>query len=95
MKVTIDLVEHLATLSRISLTEDEKKKFLKDFTAIIGYFDKLNQVNTDGVKIDKRHLNAETELRKDEPEQCLDIEKVVMNAPESKEGAIVVPMVIE
>ena len=95
MEVTMELVEHLANLSRITLNQNEKEKFLKDFSNIVGYFDKLSQVNTDGVKIDKAHLNAETELREDLSEECLDVEKVIMNAPESKEGSIVVPMVIE
>ena len=95
MKVTVELVDHLANLSRITLDEKEKQKFVKDFEGIVGYFDKLGQIDTSNVAIDKDHLDAKTELRSDESEECLGVEKVEMNAPEFCAGAVVVPQVVE
>ena len=95
MKVTVELVDHLANLSRITLDEKEKQKFVKDFEGIVGYFDKLQQIDTNNVVIDKDHLDAKTELRSDESEPCLGVEKVELNAPKFSGGAVVVPQVVE
>ena len=95
MKVTVELVDHLAELSRITLDEKEKQKFVKDFEGIVGYFDKLQKIDTSNVAIDKDHLDAKSELRPDESEPCLGVEKVEINAPEFCAGAVVVPQVVE
>ena len=95
MKVTVELVDHLAELSRITLDEKEKQKFVKDFEGIVGYFDKLQKIDTSNVAIDKDHLDAKSELRPDESEPCLGVEKVETNAPEFCAGAVVVPQVVE
>jgi aspartyl-tRNA(Asn)/glutamyl-tRNA(Gln) amidotransferase subunit C len=37
-------IEHLAKLARIELTEDEKVKYLKDISAILGYVDQIQEI---------------------------------------------------
>jgi aspartyl-tRNA(Asn)/glutamyl-tRNA(Gln) amidotransferase subunit C len=37
-------IEKLAKLARIELTEEEKAKYLKDISAILGYVDQLKEV---------------------------------------------------
>ena len=37
-------IEKLAKLARIELTEEEKKTYLKDMSAILGYVDQLKEV---------------------------------------------------
>lgn len=39
-------VKHVAELSRIALTEEEENKFTGDISAILGFVEKLNEVNT-------------------------------------------------
>lgn len=41
---------HLAKLAKLHLTEDEVKKFQKQLSAILDYFSKLNEVNTDSIE---------------------------------------------
>ncbi len=43
--ITIKELEHLATLARIELTEDDKKSFVKEFDSILGYVDQLKKVD--------------------------------------------------
>ncbi len=38
-------LEHLATLARIELTEDDKKSLIKEFDSILAYVDQLKKVN--------------------------------------------------
>ena len=42
--ITIKELEHLATLSRIKLTEDDKKSLVKEFDSILTYVDQLKKV---------------------------------------------------
>lgn len=44
MSIEIKDIEHLAALSRIELTEEEKTAFQKDLTSILGYVSELTSV---------------------------------------------------
>jgi aspartyl-tRNA(Asn)/glutamyl-tRNA(Gln) amidotransferase subunit C len=43
--ITLKELEHLATLARIELTEDDKKSLIKEFDSILGYVDQLKKVD--------------------------------------------------
>ncbi|MCL5781806.1 MAG: Asp-tRNA(Asn)/Glu-tRNA(Gln) amidotransferase subunit GatC [Patescibacteria group bacterium] len=45
--ITTKELEHLASLSRIELSDDDKKTLAKEFDSILGYIDQLNRVKTD------------------------------------------------
>lgn len=95
MEITNDLVKHLAELSRIELKENEIEKFKNDFQSIVNYFDEINNIDTSDIVIERRKLNAKTDLREDEIVEGLKLESVILNSPESCGGAIVVPEVVE
>ncbi len=42
--ITVKELDHLATLSRIKLSDDDKKSLLKEFDSILGYVDQLKKV---------------------------------------------------
>ena len=42
--ITPKELEHLATLARIKLTDDDKKSLVKEFDSILGYVDQLKKV---------------------------------------------------
>ncbi|MFA6459215.1 MAG: Asp-tRNA(Asn)/Glu-tRNA(Gln) amidotransferase subunit GatC [Candidatus Paceibacterota bacterium] len=42
--ITVTELEHLATLARIKLTEEEKTSLTKEFDSILGYIDQLKKV---------------------------------------------------
>jgi len=43
-------VKHIAKLARLGLSEKEIKKFEKELSAILDYFDSLKEVNTNNVQ---------------------------------------------
>jgi aspartyl-tRNA(Asn)/glutamyl-tRNA(Gln) amidotransferase subunit C len=43
--ITLTELEHLAALSRIKLTEDDKKSLVKEFDSILAYVDQLKKVD--------------------------------------------------
>ncbi|MEK7560375.1 MAG: Asp-tRNA(Asn)/Glu-tRNA(Gln) amidotransferase subunit GatC [Patescibacteria group bacterium] len=46
MPISLQHVEHIARLARIRLTEDEKEPLRMDLAAILGFVEKLNEVET-------------------------------------------------
>ena len=50
MKLTPEQVDHIATLSRLSLTDEERIKFAEQLSSIIDYIGVLGTVDTAGVE---------------------------------------------
>lgn len=50
MAITIKEIEHIAELSRLELSGEEKTKFGAQLDSILNYVDQLNEVNTVGVE---------------------------------------------
>jgi aspartyl-tRNA(Asn)/glutamyl-tRNA(Gln) amidotransferase subunit C len=50
MSITIEDIEALAQTSCIVLDDEEKRAFPDQINEIIGYVDKLNELDTEGVK---------------------------------------------
>ena len=95
MKITNELIDHLATLSRLEFTDSEKESFKKDFSNIINYINLIEKVDVSDIELSKTKLNAKCDLREDEIKPSLSVDLVVKNAPKSMGGAVVVPTVVE
>jgi aspartyl-tRNA(Asn)/glutamyl-tRNA(Gln) amidotransferase subunit C len=95
-KLSFQEVDHIAKLSRLELSEDEKEKFRGQLSSVLEYVGQLNQVETEGVQPMANITGLENVLREDEirenPVSFGDIEK---NAPNFKNGSFVVPGVFE
>ncbi len=88
-------INYVAQLARLELTEEEKSKFTGQLGKIIDYFQKLGEVDTDGVE-PTAHANAIYDvLREDVTGTPFRQDEALRNAPQSAEGQIVVPRVID
>jgi aspartyl-tRNA(Asn)/glutamyl-tRNA(Gln) amidotransferase subunit C len=88
-------IDYVAKLARLELSEQEKTVYAAQLSDIITYFQKLSEVDTQGVE-PTAHANPIFDvLREDNPGQAFDQETALANAPKSAEGQIVVPRVIE
>ncbi len=94
MEITIDDVKKLAKLSRLEFTDAEAQEFVKEFASILEQVDAINRVDVSGVSLFENTKNADTELRKDEVKTSLPVERIVLNAPDEKEGAFLVPITV-
>ena len=47
MSLTKQQVEHIASLARLELTDQEKEKFTKELSSILDYFEQLKEVDTE------------------------------------------------
>lgn len=80
--------EHIADLARLGLSGEEIEKYQKDLSAILGYIDKLKEVNIEGVKPFTHSVEISDVLRPDvkteRTEECLG--KLRSQMPETKDG---------
>lgn len=91
-KVTLSDVEHVAKLSRLEFSDEEKAKVKNNLNDIVNYFSILSEVKTEGIEAVNK---PEGELRKDEVIESMQQSEIVRNAPHHTSSAFVVPRVVE
>ena len=91
MQITPDLIKYLESLARITLTEEEEKKVGAELQDILTYIDMLNELDTEAMSHSFPITNV---FRKDEVQPSMPPEEIVANAPESGDGAFVVPKTV-
>jgi len=95
MKITDDMIEHLADLARLRFTEEEKEELKYDLERMIGFVEKLREVNTEGVEPLLYITGAENVLRNDEVIKSISRQEALLNAPLTDGNFIKVPKVIK
>lgn len=95
MSVAKKDVEHVAELARIELSETEKEEMIGDLNKVLDYVEKLSELDTENEDIIINPYYIENKFRSDEIEKSMDIDEVMVNAPEKLEGYILVPRIIE
>ncbi len=94
MSITIEDVKKLAKLSRLEFNEEETKQFVQELSATLEQVEAINKVDVSKVDLLEKTVNADTELRADVIKQSLTAEQIVANAPESQDGAFLVPITV-
>ena len=94
MKITKEEVLYVARLARLDLDADAIDKFAGQIDEILGYIDKLNQVDTEGIQPTSHAISLTNAFREDVERQHLDRDRVLANAPEAEEGCFVVPKIV-
>jgi aspartyl-tRNA(Asn)/glutamyl-tRNA(Gln) amidotransferase subunit C len=104
--VTDKDVSYVAELAHLELTDEERTRMLKDLNSILGYIDRLNELDTSNVEpmaqVVSRHGERKEEvggfgytMREDEPRPCLPQDEALKNAPATDGTFFKVPKVIE
>ena len=95
MRVPISEVEKIATLSRLSFSEQEKQKFQHDLEAILMAAQSLADLDTQYVEPTAHIQGIENVLRADVVVPSMDNEQLTAGAPERDNGCFIVPKVVE
>lgn len=75
-------MQHIARLARVGLSEEDIGRFSEQLSEILDYFERLRQVDTEGVPPTAHTLPLHNVMREDdEPAPPLDQEAVLGNAP--------------
>lgn len=88
------LVRHIAKLGRIALTDDQVAPFGQQLAAILTYFDKLQELDTEGVEPMAHALELHNVLAEDRLRASLTPEQALANAPDRDGDLFRVPKVI-
>jgi aspartyl-tRNA(Asn)/glutamyl-tRNA(Gln) amidotransferase subunit C len=94
MKITKDEVLYVADLARLDLDEAAMEKFADQIGTILDYVDKLNEVDTEGIRPTSHAIFLTNAFREDEEKEHLDREEALANAPEKEDGNFIVPKVV-
>lgn len=88
-------VEHIAHLSRLGLSEEEKEKFSRQLGRILEYAEILKKLPTENITPTSHAIPMETLFREDEPCPFSDTEAILKNAPDRNDNFFAVPRILE
>lgn len=94
MSITIQEVQHLAKLAKLSFSDDELAKIAKELDEIVGYVEQLKELNIEGIAPTSHVLDLANVFREDKVEPALPVEEVLRNAPATNHCYFSVPKVI-
>jgi len=90
-----DQVQHIATLARLNLTDDEYAESVEKLSKIVDFVDQLSEADTEGVVPMAHPLDAVQRLRTDAVTETNERDLYQENAPSVGDGLYLVPKVIE
>lgn len=91
-KVSLETVEHVARLARLSLSADERELFARQLEEILAWAESLQALDVSDVPPAAHALSPH--WREDVPRDGLPRERVMDEAPDAAEGLFRVPRVL-
>ena len=88
-------VKYVAHLARISLTPTEEATLSTQLAGILGYIEKLKEVDVTGVEPTAHAVPLVNITRPDEVRVSLSNEDALRNAPATASGLFIVPKIVE
>tara|TARA_B100001939_G_C16609130_1_gene474343 strand:- start:322 stop:612 length:291 start_codon:yes stop_codon:yes gene_type:complete len=95
MKVDDKLISELARLAKLNFDEKSSKDMQEDLNKIIGFVDKLSEIDTENVEPLIYMSDEVNVLRKDDTIENISQEEALKNAPKKDSDYILVPKVID
>ncbi len=95
MSLDKDEVQHIATLARLRVADDELAEAVDKLSRIVDFVNQLSQAATDEVVPMAHPLNQVQRLRPDRVTESNDRDRNQNNAPAVADGFYLVPKVIE
>ncbi|KKT64597.1 MAG: Aspartyl/glutamyl-tRNA(Asn/Gln) amidotransferase subunit C [Candidatus Woesebacteria bacterium GW2011_GWA2_44_33] len=95
-KLTKKDVEHVASLAKLSISDKELEKYLKQLDEIVNYIGELNEVDTESTEPTSQTTGLENIFRPDElkPQQSLSDEEALAGTEETHNGYFKVEAVL-
>lgn len=71
MDIDRKVLEHVAAIARLNLSEDEIKKYLPQLKEALEFFSRLNEIDTENVEPSFHPVELKNVMRKDVEMECL------------------------
>ncbi len=95
MEIDRNMVEYVAELSKLRLSEDEKLLMQQDLTRVLKYMDILNSLDTEGVEPLTHVSGVENVFRADAVAPSAERDEILQNAIAVEDGCFKVPQTVE
>jgi len=92
--VEID-VKYVAHLARLQLTPEEERQFSEQLGHVLGYVEKLKQLDVSNVEPTAHAMPRVNVTRSDEVQASLPQTEALRNAPAQANGLFMVPKIVE
>jgi aspartyl-tRNA(Asn)/glutamyl-tRNA(Gln) amidotransferase subunit C len=93
--ITVQDVEKTAKLAKLELSHEEAEIFTKQFAEIVGFVEKIAEIETSDVPPTTHAVEKRNVLREDVVKTSMPVSEIEAVAPKAYDGYIVVPRIIE
>ena len=94
-KLSLQEVETIAELAKLTLTDAEKSMFQEQLSAVLDYAEMLQQLDTSGIPPMTSAIPLHNVMRPDEVRRSLSTEDALANAPDMAEGSFRVRAILD
>ena len=94
-KIDQQQVRKVAKLSRLDLSDAEVEEFTMQLSAILGYVEKMNELDTENVEPLAHCLPVHNVFREDVVKESLGADKALANAPQQDGEFFRVPKILD
>ena len=103
-KINKETLKHLEELARIEINEKKREKMISDLGNILGHFEELREINTEGIEpmaggtIEKNIFREDApgaDLRRLDADSRGQREKIINSFPEKEGDFLKVPAIFE
>jgi aspartyl-tRNA(Asn)/glutamyl-tRNA(Gln) amidotransferase subunit C len=95
MSISDKDMQHLKTLARLELSEEETEHLKHDLNAMLGYFDQIKDLDTEGVEELARPIATYNVFRDDVVKPSLSHEEGMKLSNENEAGYFKVPRTVD
>jgi aspartyl-tRNA(Asn)/glutamyl-tRNA(Gln) amidotransferase subunit C len=95
MKITEEIVDHIAHLARLEFEGEEKLSIIRDMENIVNFMDRLNELDTDHVEPLIFMSEEVNRLRDDVAQVTITQKEALQNAPKKDSDYFRIPKVLD
>lgn len=95
MPLSLEEVEHIAELAKLSLAAEEKERLQEELSEILDYAQMLQQIDTGDIAPTATVLPVDTVLRPDESRPSPPRDELLKNAAEQEDGQFRVDVILD
>ena len=95
MAISMQEVEHIVELAKLHLSDEEKALMQQQLSAILDYFARLQELDTEAIPPTASVLPLRNVMRDDEVRPSFSRDEILANAPARAEGYFKVKAVLE
>jgi aspartyl-tRNA(Asn)/glutamyl-tRNA(Gln) amidotransferase subunit C len=88
-------IQDVAHLARLDLTPEEQEQMGSQLASVLGYIEKLKEVDVSGVEPTAHSFPMVNVMRPDEVRPSLTNAEALANAPSKANGLFLVPKIVE